>query len=275
MNRAIGVSACLLLLMIGSTVEAQIVRVGPFGGVRIRAPFFSMNVPAPPVSPYFVPPIPPSPVVVHRYGYPYPAVQIEYPAPVVVESTPADSLQTARRPNWTPPVEMAELEVQLRDAASRLVRSLSVRRGGEIWMDYLAPERIVSAIEQGDRASLAGLTRHYDGVAGNPQLAWLVNLEGFAATRSLLHQYVSAPSENQAAAEQPRAVEPSQRAASDAADPVPAEPQPVELPELLPEPTPDPVPSGEPPEKNVPTPAAPIKAADTPAALRVLRTIGS
>ncbi len=37
----------------------------------------------------------------------------------------------------------------------------------------------------------AELVQRYDGVHNNPELAWIANLNGFAETRSLLHQYAS------------------------------------------------------------------------------------
>jgi hypothetical protein len=162
---------------------------------------------------------------------------------------------------------MADLETKLWASASRLQQSLSVQRDGEIWTNYLTPNRIVAAIEQGNQASLAGLTDHYDGVAGNPQLAWLANLDGFAATRSLLHQYVGSLNTTQGAATQPQAtesqapeqsqtVEQAQEGPSQSpADPAPAEPEPAPLP--LPTPLPAPAPAD-----DVPTPAPRINPAD-------------
>ena len=88
---------------------------------------------------------------------------------------------------------------------ARLLRSLSTRQG-EPWLEYLMPERVIEAIETNDLATLRELAKRYDGVVNNPQLRWLANLSGFAATRSLIHQYVDASAVEKPQMNQPEAL---------------------------------------------------------------------
>jgi hypothetical protein len=79
---------------------------------------------------------------------------------------------------------------QLRSACEQLSRSLAARADGEMWLEFLAPERIQSWIDEGDTEALAELLTHYDGVVGNPEYRSISSAKGFATTRSLLRQYV-------------------------------------------------------------------------------------
>ncbi len=85
------------------------------------------------------------------------------------------------------------LPESLRAAANRLSISLSRRRDDrDIWLHYLAPGRIIAAIDQGQvNESMSELLRNYDGVVGNRQLGSIAQSDGFAATRELLRQWVS------------------------------------------------------------------------------------
>jgi hypothetical protein len=114
--------------------------------------------------------------------------------PPVVPTEPFFDLrdQVIVAPEAAPVVPTASLPESLRAAATRLSASLS-RRGndGDIWLDYLAPGKIVKAIDQGLPAdSLRELMRSYDGVVGNPELRSVSSADGFAQTRRLLHQWV-------------------------------------------------------------------------------------
>jgi hypothetical protein len=74
-----------------------------------------------------------------------------------------------------------------------LARSLASRSGGDVWLEYLAPDRVSELIESDNAATLAAeLVQRYDGVHNNPALAWIANMSGFAATRNLLHQHANA-----------------------------------------------------------------------------------
>jgi hypothetical protein len=94
------------------------------------------------------------------------------------------------------PVNPADLAGQLRSASQQLSRSLSTRRDGDVWMEYLAPDRISQWMASGNSAELHELLTHYDGVVGNPQLSSIAAARGFATTRSLLRQYVSQHAES-------------------------------------------------------------------------------
>ena len=85
--------------------------------------------------------------------------------------------------------------VDLRDAASMLFRSLSARPAdAEVWMGYLGPDRIVDVVDGLDEenavAELSGLMTHYEGVAGNPDLASIWSLAGFRETQQSLQQWL-------------------------------------------------------------------------------------
>lgn len=97
------------------------------------------------------------------------------------------------------PVQMPQddLATMLRSAAARLSEQLS-RRGeeGEIWRDYLGPDTIIDAIDQGrDPRELGTLLLNYDGVLSNTELRWVLRTKGFAETRQLLRQYIQGASE--------------------------------------------------------------------------------
>lgn len=80
---------------------------------------------------------------------------------------------------------------QLRLACAQLSRSLAARDDGEVWLEFLAPERIGTWIENGDTEALQELLTHYDGVVGNPEYRSVSSARGFASTRSLLRQYAN------------------------------------------------------------------------------------
>lgn len=64
----------------------------------------------------------------------------------------------------------------LSEAAYRLAAALSARPDGEVWLDYLQPERIARSADPGE---LAELSPRYQGVMANPDLAWLAKEDGF------------------------------------------------------------------------------------------------
>jgi hypothetical protein len=105
-------------------------------------------------------------------------------------------------PNRSNPQLPAEsIPEAIRAAATRLSASLSRRQDdGEIWLNYLAPGRIIQAVDQGRSAdAVQDLLRNYDGVVANPELRAIIALDGFARTRQLLRQWIdsqaAAPSE--------------------------------------------------------------------------------
>ena len=89
----------------------------------------------------------------------------------------------------TPPRNLPEA---LRASANRLSISLSRRRDdGDVWLDYLAPGRIVSTIDRGlPVESISDLLKNFDGVVGNPELRLVAAADGFESTRRLLRQWL-------------------------------------------------------------------------------------
>ncbi len=226
---AAGVASGLLLVMLSSVADAQIVRVGPFGGVSVRAPFVSVDtspwggtrVRAPFTSvntgvyrgwgygyyghvyhhhhyaPRYVVPVPP-PVTVYRPVVP---VTVYEPVPVPVYQPPA--YRSYSVPTAIGSADPRLLAEQLRAAAVRLERSLSSRRDdSDVWLNYLQPRQIINAIDQGaDPEGLRGLLANYDGVVGNVQLVSIRSARGFSETRSLLRQHIARSAARPAVAE--------------------------------------------------------------------------
>lgn len=69
--------------------------------------------------------------------------------------------------------------------ASRLANALAQREDGEIWLDYLQPERLAMS---DNPAEIDELALRYQGVMANPDLAWLQRLDGFNETVAWLSQ---------------------------------------------------------------------------------------
>jgi hypothetical protein len=212
----------------GSVADAQIVRVGGLGGVRVRAPFVAVDVlpfgggtrvRAPFTSvrtgyyrygypgigygygygyavrpyPYLVPPpvyvpVPVVPVVPVPV-VPVPAPPVVYPEP---ESYSAYAVPSAPPTASYDPLSADTLAERLRAAAVQLANSLSRRRDdADVWLDYLGPEAIVDAIDRGgDEAELRDLAVNYDAVVSTPQLHAIRASAGFRETRRLLKPWI-------------------------------------------------------------------------------------
>lgn len=259
------VRACcfVALISVASWADAQIVRVGPFGGVRVRAPFVSVDVlpygggtrvrapfTAVDAGPYGYPPGFPR---AYRTlpGYRTPPV---YPAPVYpvpsyprsggyVYPQPEDRQQSAR------PATTSSARTALAVAAQQLKRNLSARRNdSQVWLDYLQPDRIIDAMKRGESAdSLRNLLGNYDGVVANGGLSSVSNTPGFRET----HAWLRALIENRTTAD-------AEKPAPSKQSVLPPEPAPIPPPQQdtdLPEPPPaDKRGSEEIPLPNVPTP---------------------
>ena len=209
-------SICLLMMLICTgSVDAQIVRIGGFGGVRVRAPFVAVDVlpygggtrvraPFTRVNTggyrygaYYGGYYPPYGSFPSYYSY-YPAPAIVYgPPPVTVyEPVPVYPPVVAEAPIVAaeyPRVDPGQLAERLRYAAAQLAQSLALRRNdADVWLDYLEPESIVEVVDRGgDPSSLRGLVANYDGVVGSGSLSSIRSSNGFAETRSLLKQFVA------------------------------------------------------------------------------------
>lgn len=206
------------LALIPAAASAQIVRVGPFGGVRIRAPFVRVDVSrlggtrvrapftrirTPGYGAYRpsieYPPLPPAP----PFGRPS-MLPGEYDRPAGRTgrrlATPLDGRFGGRgeleRPNndaGASVVDPRMVRAQLRSAAMRLRRSLSRRENdADAWMEYLAPARIIEVIDRGEPASeVKHLVGNYDGVVANPRLTLVAEARGFEDTRFWLKRFVT------------------------------------------------------------------------------------
>lgn len=274
MIRSLACSLCAVLIVTScDTADAQIVRIGGFGGVSVRAPFVSVDV-----LPYGGARVraPFTAVNTGAFGYGpvyygrrhhhyYPPVAIYDPRPPIVYPAPVvyppvvypDAVALAP----VAPVVSLPLGDRLRFWASRLAKSLSYRNGdAEVWLDYLGPQLIVDTIDRYDDPSvLRGLVANYDGVVSNGRLASIRSASGFAETRLLLKQFVDQPTQSVA---KPAAPLPQR-----APDPAP---------ERAPEPAPDPAPEAAPAEgSDLPLPPQPDdrpSARTAPAQDEVIRT---
>lgn len=220
MNRlltsTIGCAACLTM---ASVADAQYVRVGPFGGVSVRAPFVSVDT-----LPYGGGARVRAPFVsvdtrAYSYGYGYPPYGYRYHRPygqVFYEPV----LPGYRTPVYMPPLypqvvypQTGDTRVakpaindtavpgRLRGSALQLKRSLSLRRDdSDVWLQYLAPDRIVQAIDSSaEPSSLSDLLLNYEGVLGNASLRSISNSSGFGETLHLLRAFVKMPADSNAA----------------------------------------------------------------------------
>jgi hypothetical protein len=257
MNRILTIATALAACAaISPVADAQLVRIGPFGGVSVRAPFVSVDtlpfgggarVRAPFTSvdtrlfarPYYgyrygnaypVAPVYPAPVYTTpaypqpaypQPAYPQPAYpQPAYPQPAYPQTTnpQAASPQSGDYQSARPSVAPEDLPRRLRGSAQQLKRSLSLRRNdSDVWLDYLDPDRIIATLDQGGSpTALRDLVRNYDGIVGNGSLGSIRAAAGFSETRRLLRQLVDSP-------EAPRTIDrqPVQPAQADS-EPVPA-----------------------------------------------------
>ena len=118
----------------------------------------------------------------------------------------------------------ADIPAALRAAALRLSASLTRRvTDADVWHTYLAPDRIVEAIDQkASPQSLSDLVRNYDGVTANSSLRWLIRADGFEPTRRLLRQWIESSAAEQAERDPVDEPEPEASAPEASAPPPPA-----------------------------------------------------
>lgn len=195
-------------------------------GVRIQTPFFSLNVaPSSSMPPrysygysyqsyrpayrygYEYEHVPPSYAPAYRtpdYRVPdygdYPPVNTPYYGssevplgsitPVPGERLLEDSADVASR--FPQPNQPAQLD-SLRLSSSTLLSKLaSLGEQGQIWIDYLKLDHIISATNTGNiTRELVEAVDRFEGVTQNPDLRWLRSTAGFDATYRLLNQWVA------------------------------------------------------------------------------------
>jgi hypothetical protein len=219
----------LVAIFLAENAKAQLVVVGRAGGVRVRAPFVSVDVlpfargthirvpfatidtgfyrsyrtrrfppavgvfplpvPYPYAYPYAVASVPTFPVIAvpaypNAYGYEYP--EVVYPGAAIVGQPVHEGAYSSNRPRLEVP-----LPERLRGAAERLARTLSLREDGDVWLNYLGPQRIIENVDYGRSPSeLQDLILNYDGVVSNGTLRSIQFARGFIESRDLLRQYL-------------------------------------------------------------------------------------
>ena len=216
----------LVAIFLAENAKAQLVVVGRAGGVRVRAPFVSVDVlpfprgttvrvpfatidtgfyrgyrtrPFPPAVGVFPLPVPypysytyavasvPTFPVIAVPAYPeviYP--EVIYPGAAVVRQPVYEGAYSSNRLRLEVP-----LPERLRGAAERLARTLSLREDGDVWLNYLGPQRIIENVDYGRSPSeLQDLILNYDGVVSNGTLRSIQFARGFVESRDLLRQYL-------------------------------------------------------------------------------------
>ena len=130
-----------------------------------------------------------SPEPVFPPSYPHYGRSGVYPAP---ETQPIAGLAFSRSDSQRRSIYAdADVADLLRAAANRLTQSLSRMRDGEVWLNQLQPQRIISTIDRAEfPGSLVDLMQHYDAVANTPRLVLVAEANGFRNTHQLLAQYV-------------------------------------------------------------------------------------
>jgi len=130
-----------------------------------------------------------SPEPVFPPSYPHYGRSGVFPAP---ETQPVPGLAYSRTDAQRRRVHAdADVADLLRASANRLTLSLSRMRDGEVWLNQLQPQRIVSTIDRAEfPGSLIDLLQHYDAVANTPRLVLIAEANGFRDTHRLLAHYV-------------------------------------------------------------------------------------
>lgn len=130
-----------------------------------------------------------SPEPVFPPSYPHYGRSGVFPTP---ETQPVPGLAYSRSDSQRRGVHAdADVADLLRAAANRLTQSLSRMHDGEVWLNQLQPQRIVSTIDRADfPGSLIDLIQHYDAIANTPRLVLIAQARGFRDTHQLLAHYV-------------------------------------------------------------------------------------
>ncbi len=185
-------TALVLTCCLDTAAEAQFLRIGPMGGVRLRLPRISVDV-----GPGGATSVRAPFTAVDTPGYPYggAAVVVGRPAiPVpVVPGQPLPSGQPlpAGQPLSAEQLSNEQLLQELAAAGNALARALAARQGGDVWVEFLRPHELAALAGAGDTATLTRILQRIDGTRSNRELAWLNNLNGFAATQDLLRQWLT------------------------------------------------------------------------------------
>jgi len=204
MNRILVPAVATIFSLAGTvTADAQLVRVGPLGGVSVRAPFVRVDVLPFGGGTRVRAPFTRVNTGAYRFGYApapisaYPQPQHVQPDPVV--TTPVEPLvdSTPALPEATSQpiaVDVGAATERLREAAETLLQSLRARSDdADVWIEYLQPDRIIATIDRSDSIeSLRPLLVNYNGVLANRALASIGSTAGFVQTRRWLTAVLAA-----------------------------------------------------------------------------------
>ncbi|MDM4014549.1 hypothetical protein [Roseiconus lacunae] len=193
-------------------------------GVRVQTPFFSLNVrpdSALPPRYYSYGYSSRSYRPAYRYGYEYSHIHPAYPlnyrtpesyyyapfgveldyrglSPSYLETLPHEPL--AAQPFEVPSYELPSDEnphprfslVSLRQSAALLYQKLAeLGEEGEIWNDYLKPDRVADAAQsEAMDADIIELSKRYESITRNPDLSWMRSMAGFDSTHRMLQEWV-------------------------------------------------------------------------------------
>ncbi len=219
MNRLlILVTGLFLSAATSSIASAQLVRIGGFGGVSIRAPFVAVDVLPFRGGTRVRAPFTAVNTGLYGNGYaPYPAYRYRpryYADPYTIArplyqpqpyyeppeyAAPLSPTPVISDPVNDSPVSNGSIDQQLRFSAAQLQRNLARRKDdGDIWINYLEPDRIIAVIDRGmSPQQLRPLLNNYIGVVGNSSLSFIWSTDGFRETYRLLDLFVSAGAQSQ------------------------------------------------------------------------------
>ncbi len=232
--------------------------VGPPSRVRVQTPFFSLNIGPgsivpPPYAGYddryesYRPRYDSRYDSRYDYGYRSPyergyseprslVPEYQSPLPHYGSSVPQYGSSGSYRPGSGGGIPDVTSPIQfslpaLRQAAETLYRTLAARPDdGDVWLQYLQPERIIAATESGQlSASMIELHSRFLGVTKNPDLVVMTRINGFQRTLQLLGIWIELEGDTPVAND---VVEPSE----DAQTSPPPDPQPETTQEILPAP---------------------------------------
>ena len=149
------------------------------------APYASGQVPIAPIPEANVAPYAPHGFVIETPKVATETSQSE--SPQVMASQPTET-----QPTETQPANGGDVRTRIRVSADQLSESIASMKeeDAEVWADFLAPKKIITAVESEDLAALTEWLKNYDGVAGNNELTHITGMNGFAKTRQLMRQIV-------------------------------------------------------------------------------------
>jgi hypothetical protein len=109
-------------------------------------------------------------------------------SPALRDELPADSEPLTSQ---SLPQHSFELLKSLQEASEELLLSLGEYGGGDGWVEYLAPNRVIEWAFDGKTNELRELLSRYEQVLQNPEFQVVAEIPGFRETQELLSLYLS------------------------------------------------------------------------------------